>query len=138
MGMNLPLIVPVVLIALAGAVCLLPGRLAIMRATKARRGFTLEEFVAEFGDDRHDRRVVENVYRHYQDRGGGARFLVNPDDSLEKIYGEGREDIDDDVRQLLDQGNIERPSPNLVQRYGKPISSVRDVVEYLCWLRVDS
>ena len=136
--MNLPLVVPVVLIAIAGAICLIPGRLAIMRATKARRGFTLEEFVTVFADDRHDRQVVEKVYRHYQHRGGGTRFLVNPDDSLEKIYGEGREDIDDDVRQLLDQSGIESPSQNVMRQYGKPICSVRDVVEYLCWLRADS
>lgn len=122
-------------------------------------GIPKDEFIRIFTDISIPAGIPAAVHDYYKRGVIFKDFGIGPDDSYEYVLGEGKEDIDDDARFLINQLGLKLPSeelrlqweeqmlaprrkasdtvnllPNSTQ-WAQPIQTVRDMVLWLDWVR---
>lgn len=97
------------------------------------RGVPRDEFIGTFPDV--PPAVSGTVFDYYRRRVWAKDFSIAPDDSFEQVLGEGDEDIDDDVQELVKRLGFRVPANYAVRRSETSIKSVKDMVHWLDWVR---
>jgi len=99
------------------------------------RGISRETFIDEFRRENVPPEIPAAVYDHYKSLSRAKEFGVAPDDSFEKVFREGHEDIDDDAEELARRLNFELPIEMVLREWPTPLRNLRDMVLWLDWIR---
>jgi len=121
----------VALVTVAVFVCLT----AIHRHRLRRRtGKSKSEFVQAFSELAVPDSIAIAVYDYYTLFAFGDRVAISPDDSFEDLRV-GQEDLDDDLKRLVDRLGLEMPISVVLRDSPFPIRTIRDVVLWLNWVK---
>jgi hypothetical protein len=124
---------------------------------RKHRGVSRAEFVRAFAQT-GTTAIPEAVYNFYTRSWFFGNLTIAPDDSLERLFNEGEEDVEDDAALLMKKLGLKPPSaearlswneeirasrgrPSDVPRFStdsnppSPIQTVRDMVLWLDWVR---
>ncbi len=99
------------------------------------RGVSREAFIEEFLKQSVPEEIPATVYDYYKLSVVSKRFTVAPDDSLDKVFGEIHEDVDDDASELARRLNMELPTEMVLREWRTPVKTLRDMVLWLDWIR---
>jgi hypothetical protein len=98
------------------------------------KGVTKDEFVQEFANSGVAAEIAAAVYDYFQRESTTASFQVSPEFSLTTVFRKSHEDVDDDVREILSALRLRLPPESVLRRWPRPLSTVRDVVEWIRWI----
>jgi hypothetical protein len=124
---------------------------------RKHRGVSREEFVRAFAQTGTPA-IPEAVYNFYTRSWFFGNLTIAPDDSLERLFNEGEEDVEDDAALLMKKLGLRPPSEEVRLRWNEeirtsrgkpsdaprfstdsnqpsPIQTVRDMVLWLDWVR---
>lgn len=125
---------------------------------RKHKGVLREEFIQAFADSRIPQEIPEAVYTFYTRSWFFGNLTISPDDSLENLFNESEEDVEEDAVLLMKKLGLKAPSEearlqwneeirisrgrsSLYPRFSMdssqpaPIGKVRDMVFYLDWVR---
>lgn len=124
---------------------------------RKHRGVSREEFVRAFAQTGTPA-IPEAVYNFYTRSWFFGNLTIAPDDSLERLFNEGEQDVEDDALLLMKKLGLKPPSEEARLRWNEeirasrgrpsdaprfstdsnppsPIQTVRDMVLWLDWVR---
>ena len=124
---------------------------------RKHRGVSREEFVRAFAQTCTPA-IPEAVYNFYTRSWFFGNLTIAPDDSLERLFNEGEQDVEDDAALLMKELRLKPPSEEVRLRWNEeirtsrgrqsdaprfstdsnppsPIQTVRDMVLWLDWVR---
>jgi hypothetical protein len=101
---------------------------------RKHRGVSREQFVSAFSGLDVPTEIPGAVHDYYKRMVLFKNFGVAPDDTYEELH-KGDEDIDDDGRFLVKKLGMELPIQPVLEEWGKPLRTLRDMVLWLNWVR---
>lgn len=111
------------------------GAAAHQRKLLKHAGITKDEFVLECTLSGTSADVASAVYDYYQRESTTASFQVPPEFSLMTVFRKSHEDVDDDVREILNSLGFQLPPESVLRQWPNPLESVRDVVKWISWVK---
>lgn len=126
--------VPLLMLALLAA-AVMAGAAVHQKRLLALRGTSKDQFIQEFADHMASTEVASAVYDYYQGQSNASSFEVSPEFSLTTVFRKSHEDIDDDVREILSGLGLHLPPEAVLRGWPKPLSTVRDVVDWVDWVK---
>lgn len=99
------------------------------------RGLSRQEFINAFeGMDIPDA-IPSLVYDYYKSAAISKHFGVSPDDQFTELFSDIKEDIEEDARELTEKLGLAVPVERNLQKWDKPLATLRDMVLWLDWVR---
>ena len=111
------------------------GAIADQIRLSRHRGVSRKAFVDEFLKHDVPAEIPVTVYNYYMSSVVSKRFSVAPDDSIESVFGELQDDVDDDADELVRKLNMELPTEMVLRDWPTPVKTLRDMVFWLNWIR---
>lgn len=111
-------------------------KLRRLRREREGKGLTRENFIISFRQIGVPDEIPAAVFDYYTSNGMWKDFPLSPDDAYSEVLWDDPDDLDDDVNELAERLKL-RPLPERVlQEYGeKPLTTLRDMVMWLDWIR---
>jgi hypothetical protein len=120
----------------AGFVLLsLIGAVAYQFRLARHRGMPRETFIDEFVASGIPSEIPAAVYDHYRSFCRAKDFGVASSDSLEKVFRQVQDDVDDDAEELASKLGMDLPIETVLKEYATPVETLRDMVLWLDWIR---
>ena len=104
-----------------------------LRRLKAHHGLSREQFVEFFGSSEISPRISSAVYDHFQKLGFWAGFRPSPTDSLEGTYKIVDEDVESNLKDVLNSLGLELLHSGILQEWHEPMETLSDVVRWVAW-----
>lgn len=98
-------------------------------------GMTRDEFVAQFQLLGIGSLIAVAVYDQFQKLGTLKGFMPSPTDSLEGTYKTVDEDVEENLKEILQRLGLEMPHSGILQEWNKPLETLSDVVRWVDWVR---
>jgi hypothetical protein len=98
-------------------------------------GVTRDDFVAYFGSAGIASQIASAVYDQFQKIGTWKGFMPSPTDSLEGTYKTVDEDVEENLKEVLQRLSFEMPHSGSLQEWDGPIETLSDVVRWVDWVR---
>jgi len=124
----------ILLIGLFAAGILAASAVHQKRLVKAS-GIPREEFIEALANEGIPAEISGAVYDITNANRRQLRFQVSPDFSLTTVFRKSHDDVDDDVRQILGTLNLQLPPEAILRHWPNPLSTVRDVVDWVNWVK---
>jgi hypothetical protein len=106
-----------------------------LKRLKEHTGLSREEFVGHFEALGVAPEIVGAVYDQFQKLGVWKGFKPSPTDTLEGTYKTGDEDLEDNVREVLQWLGFEMPHSGILREWTGPLETLSDVVLWVDWVR---
>ena len=94
-----------------------------------------DEFVAQFQSTGVATAIAAAVYDQFQKLGTWKGFMPNPVDTLEKTYKTADEDVEENLKEILQRLGFEMPHSDILQEWDGPLETLSDVVRWVDWVR---
>jgi hypothetical protein len=111
------------------------GWILHLRRLRKHEGSTRAEFIAHFERSGVAPGISGTVYDHFQKLGVWKRFMPKPSDTLERTYKTAGEDVEDNVKEILEQIGYEMPHSGILAEWPTPLATLEDVVGFVNWVR---
>jgi hypothetical protein len=126
----------VFLVFLGGAASLVGlGWMVHVRRLRHHEGSTRAEFTEHFEASGIPTTISGAVYDHFQKLGAWKDFMPKPSDTLEGTYKTSGEDVEDNVKEVLQQLGYEMPHSGILAEWPAPLETLEDVVRFVDWVR---
>jgi len=102
---------------------------------KQHKGSTRAEFIEHFGTSEATPEISGVVYDHFQKLGVWQGFQPKWSDTLECTYKAVDEDVDDNLKEILQQLGYEMPHSGTLSEWVSPLKTLEDVVQFINWVR---
>lgn len=106
-----------------------------LRRLKNHVGVTRADFVTHFQSTGIGTQIAEAVYDQFQRIGTWNGFRPSPADSLERTYKTVDEDVEENLKEILQRLGLEMPHSGVLQEWDRPIETLSDVVRWVDWVR---
>jgi hypothetical protein len=111
-------------------------RLRWLRRQRQGKSFTREAFIEAFRPLGVPDAIAATVFDYYTSHGVWKGFPFSPDDAYSLVLYDDPDDIEDDARALLERLGMAFLPEYIRREYGdKPITTLRDMVLWLDWMR---
>jgi len=111
------------------------GWLLYLHRLKQHEGSTRAEFIAHFGASEATPEISGTVYDHFQKLGVWEGFQPKPSDTLEGTYKTVDEDVEDNLKEILQQLGYEMPHSGILSEWLTPLKTLEDVVQFVSWVK---
>jgi hypothetical protein len=101
---------------------------------KRHEGWTRADFIAHFETVGAMPVISGLVYDHFQKLGVWKGFMPMPSDTLEGTYKIADGDIDDNLKEILQELGYEMPHSGILSEWFAPVETLEDVVRFLSWV----
>jgi len=102
---------------------------------RGHAGSTRAEFMGHFAPSGIPSTISGAVYDHFQKLGVWKNFMPSPSDTLEGTYKTSGEDVEDNVKEILQQVGDEMPHSGILAEWPDPLETLEDVVRFVVWVR---
>jgi len=75
------------------------------------------------------------VYDQFQKLGTWRNFMPSPADSLEGTYKTVDEDVEENLKEILQRLGLEMPHSGILQEWDGALETLSDVVRWVDWVR---
>lgn len=106
-----------------------------LKRLKNHVGVTKEAFIAHFQSEGIGPLIATAVYDQFQKLGTWRGFMPSPEDSLEGTYKTVDEDVEENLKEILQRLRLEMPHSGMLQQWEGPIATLSDVVRWVEWVR---
>jgi 2-polyprenyl-6-methoxyphenol hydroxylase-like FAD-dependent oxidoreductase len=106
-----------------------------LKRLKDHVGMTRDEFVAQFQSTGVATAIAAAVYDQFQKLGIWKEFMPSPGDTLEKTYKTVDEDVEENLKAILQRLGFEMPNSGTLQEWDGPLETLSDVVRWVDWVR---
>jgi hypothetical protein len=96
-----------------------------LKRLKDHVGMTRDEFVAQFQSTGVAAAIAAEVYDQFQKLGTWKGFMPSPFDTLEKTYKTVYEDVEENLREILQRLGFEMPHSGTLQEWDGPLETLR-------------
>ena len=111
------------------------GWLWYLHRLKQHEGSTRGDFIIHFGASGATPEISGTVYDHFQKLGVWKGFMPDPSDTLEGTYKTVDEDVEDNLKEILQQLRYEMPHSGILSEWLAPIKTLEDVVQFVNCVR---
>jgi len=111
------------------------GWILYLRRLKRHEGSGRADFIAHFEPSGATRDISGAVYDHFQKLGVWKGFQPKPSDTLEGTYKTVDEDIEDNLKEILQELGYEMPHSGILSEWFTPLETLEDVVRFVNWVR---
>ena len=127
------------IISVIGGIFILITGGTVLLALRARRiassrlGEGYEDFKRHFAAEEIEERIIFSIYRYFEDsmRSPIVKvFPVRPADTIDGIYGIVDEDVEDMVKDVLQESNRQMPNEGEI-KFPVSLQTVQDVVNFV-------
>jgi hypothetical protein len=129
------MVMPFVIVLGVVAAAIMIGSAAHQRKLLKHGGVTKDDFVQALTKSGASADVAAAVYDYYKRESTTASFQVSPDFSLRTVFRKSHEDVDEDVREILNGLGFHLPSESVLRQWPNSLESVRDVVKWISWVK---
>jgi hypothetical protein len=105
-----------------------------LRRLKRHEGTTRADFTRYFQASAVSSEISGTVYDHFQKLGVWKVFMPKPSDTLEGTYKIIDEDVEDNLKIILQQLGHEMPHSGIMAEWVAPVETLDDVVRFIDWV----
>ena len=105
-----------------------------LKLIRRKGGVSRSAFLAEFQRSGISETISGAVYDHYRGHSLLRSFRVDPDDSLEEVFSQSHDEVDESALELCKQVGVPLPPEEVLRQWPTPLKKVRDMVLWLDWV----
>jgi hypothetical protein len=99
------------------------------------KGFPEEEFVRYFSERGVPPNISQMVFTVYRKKARSPNFTPSPDMSLDEVFNQAPEDIDDDAKYILNELNLPSVPEDIRDTWtGGEIKTISDLTMWIGWV----